>query len=154
MMKIKLPEKLKRFLVPGVLVLAILLIVGGFYFRQRSLSITSQETATEQEGEVSGARTPVPESFPQDIPLFTPSETLSSMESQERIQITLQTDGSAERVRRFYQQEMEGSGWKLTGRGMANENGVLTFEKDQRYAQIVITSDPEGPTLIILNTNL
>ena len=154
MRNFELTEKAKRFLVPGVLVFAALLIVGGFYFRQRSLNLIPQIVVPEGEGEVSGARTPVPESFPQDIPLFTPSETLSSMESQERIQITLQTDGSAERVRRFYQQEMEDFGWKLTGRGMANDNGVLTFKKDQRNAQVVITSDPAGPTLIVLNTNL
>ena len=149
----KLPEKLKRFLVPGVLVFAALLIVGGFYFRQRSLNLVPQIIVPEEEGEVSGIQTDLPENFPQDIPLFTPSETLSSMESQERIQITLQTDGSAERVRKFYQQEMGGFGWKLTGRGTANDNGVLTFQKGQRHAQIIITSDPSGPTLIILGTS-
>ena len=153
----EIPEKLEWFLVPGVLVFTALLIAGGFYFRQRSLNLTSQTAVLEvpeEEGEVSGARTTTPESFPRDIPLFEPSELLSSMESKERIQITLQTDGSAERVRRFYQQEMEDLGWKLTGRGMANENGVLTFKKGERNAQIVITSDPTGPTLIVLNTNL
>ena len=154
MRSFEFPEKVKKFLVPGIFAFAALLIAGGFYFRQRSLNLVPLVIVPKEEGEVSGARTSVPESFPQDIPLFTPSETLSSMESQERIQITLQTDGSAERVRKFYQQEMEDFGWKLTGRGMANDNGVLTFKKDQRNAQVVITSDPAGPTLIVLNTNL
>jgi len=150
----ELPEKVKKFLVPGIVAIAVLLIVGGFYFRQRGLNLVPQIVVPEEEGEVSGARTSLPQNFPKDIPLFEPSEILSSLESQERIQATLQTEGSAERVRRFYQQEMEDFGWKLTGRGMANDNGVLTFEKDQRNTQIVITSDPAGPTLIVLNTNL
>ena len=154
MRNFEFPEKAKKFLVPGVLVFAALLITGGFYFRQRSLNLVPQVMAPEEEGEVSGLHTNLPENFPQDIPLFEPSETLSSMESQERIQITLQTDGSAERVRKFYQQEMEDFGWKLTGRGMTSDNGVLTFKKDQRNAQIVITPDPAGPTLIVLNTML
>ncbi len=140
----KLPEKAKRFLVPGIFAFAALLIAGGFYFRQRSLTLIPQVLVPEEGGEVSGAQTGLPKNFPEDIPLFETSEILSSMESQERIQITLQTDGSPERVRRFYQQEMAEFGWKLTG--------VLTFEKDERGAQIIITSDPSGPTLIILNT--
>ena len=134
-----------------MLVFATLLIAGGFYFRQQSLSLVPHIIVPEEEGEVSGARTSVPENFPQDVPLFTPSETLSSLESQERIQLTLQTDGSAERVRKFYQQEMEEVGWQLTGRG--EDDGILTFLKDTRHTQLVITSDPTGPTLIILNTS-
>ena len=149
----ELPEKVKKFLVPGVVVVAILLIVGGFYFRQRSLDLVPQTTILEEEGEVSGAYAALPENFPQDIPLFTPSETLSSMESQGRIQITLQTEASAGRVCQFYQQEMEDFGWKLAGRGLANNNGALTFKKRERGTQVVITSDPGSPTLIILNTN-
>ena len=104
---------------------------------------------SEEEGTVSGVQTDLPENFPQDVPLFTPSETLSSLESQERIQLTLQTDGSAERVRKFYQQEMEEVGWQLTGRG--EDDGILTFLKDTRHTQLVITSDPAGPTLIVLS---
>ena len=157
MRSFELPEKVKKFLVPGIFAFAALLIAGGFYFRQRSLNLTSQTAAPEvpeEGGKVSGAQTGLPENFPPDIPLFEPSEILSSRSSQESIQLNLQTDASAARVRKFYQQEMEDLGWKLTGRGTANDNGVLTFKKDERGAQIIITSDPTGPTLIVLNTNL
>ncbi len=152
--RIKLPEKVKRFLFPGGLVFAALLIAGGFYFWKRGLDLVSKDLflQEEEEGEVSGARTAVPQNFPTDTPLFEGAEILSSLESKERIQVTLQTEATTQRVRKFYQQEMGGLGWKLTGRGMANDNGVLTFKKGERGAQIVITSDdPAGPTLIILS---
>lgn len=138
-------------MVPGAILLAIFLLAGGFYFRYRSLLFSSRSVVPEEEGTVSGVRTNVPENFPPDIPLFEPAEILSSLESQERIQVTLQTEVSAGRVSQFYQQGMKDLGWKLTGRGMANDNGVLSFEKSERHAQLVITSDPEGgSTLIIL----
>ena len=134
-----------------MLVFATLLIAGGFYFRQQSLSLVPHIIVPEEEGEVSGARTSVPENFPQDVPLFTPSETLSSLESQERVQITLQTSISAERVLQFYQQRMRDEGWQLTGRG--ENNGTLTFLKDARHTHLAITPDSTGPTLIILTTS-
>ncbi len=132
--------------------MALLFLAGGFYFRNKGLSLPLPHITPEEEGAVSGARTGVPKSFPEDIPFFEPAEIVSSLESQERIQVTLQTEASAERVRKFYQQGMEGSGWKLTGQGMTNDNGVLTFKKGERGAQVVITSDHAGPTLIVLNT--
>jgi len=149
MKEIKLPERAKKFLVPGTLALATLLIVGGLYFRQRGLLFSSKVSTGEGEGTVSGVRTsPSPELYPnflRDIPLFAPAEILSSMESQGGIQITFQTEASVEKVRQFYQQEMENFGWKLTG--------GLTFLKDGRHARVVITSDTTGPTLIILNVS-
>lgn len=151
MRKIQLPKKLRRFLIPGVLLLSLFLLAGGLYFHSRSLNLSSQSTVIEkEEGGVAGVRTDLPQSFPQDIPLFEPSEILSSLESQGRIQITLQTEASAARVLQFYQQEMKDLDWRLTGRGMANDNGVLTFIKNGRHTQLIITSEPDGPTLIIL----
>lgn len=155
MRSFQLPEKVKRFLIPGFLLLSFLLLVGGFYFHNRSLLFLPQgATPKEEEGAVSGIRSGLPEKFPDDVPLFEPSEILSSLESQERIQVTLQTAAPAERILEFYQQKMAAGGWRLTGRGVANDNGVLTFLKNERQAQIIITSKPEGPTIIILNTNL
>ncbi len=145
----KLPEKVRRFVVPGILVFAVLLFAGGLYFRNQSLIFSPQIPAGEEEGGVAGVRTSIPQNFPQDIPLFEPVEIVSSLESQERIQITLQTDSATERVLQFYQRRMKDLGWRLTGRG--EDNGILTFLKNDRRAQLVITSEPEGPTLIILS---
>lgn len=149
MRSFKLPKKIKRFLVPGVLLLSFFLLVGGLYFWKSGL-IFSPQAPIGEEGTVAGTRTDVPKNFPPDVPIFEPAEITSSLESQERIQLTLQTEASAGRVSNFYQQQMKESGWKLTGRGMANENGVLSFSKDTRHTQVIITSDPEGPTLIVL----
>ena len=140
----KLPERLKHFLTPGIILLSLLFLTAGVYFWNQSLTFLPKTDVGEDKGAVSGAQTGLPKNFPGDIPLFEPAEILSSLESQERIQITLQAEASAERVAQFYQQEMEGVGWKLTG--------VLTFEKGQRHTQITITPDPTGPTLIIINT--
>lgn len=150
--KIQLPEKVRRFLVPGVLLLVVFFIAGGFYFRRRSLGLVPQLTVPEEGGEVSGLQTNLPENFPEDVPLFEPSEILSGLESKERIQVTFQTDASAERVSQFYQQGMSDRGWKLAGRGVSEDSGVLTFSKDSRYTQLTITPSPEGPTLVILST--
>jgi hypothetical protein len=150
---IQLLERAKRFLVPGIIVLAVLFFAGGFYFHQQGLNTIPQIKTPEEGGEVSGARTSVPQNFPEDVPLFEPAEVLSTFESGKRVQVNLQTDASAERVKQFYQQEMEGFGWKLTGQGMANDNGVLTFLKSERRIQIAITSDPDSPTLVILTTS-
>jgi hypothetical protein len=146
----KPPKSVKRFLVPGIIVLAILLFAGGLYFHRRGLHSVPPVTVSE-EGEVSGAQTNAPENFPTDIPLFEPAEVLSTFESGKRVQVNLQTDASAERVKQFYQQEMEDLGWRLIGRGTTDENGLLTFLKGECRIQIVITSDPTGPTLIVLN---
>lgn len=149
--KIQLPEKVRRLVVPGVLLLAILFIAGGLYFHNQSLIFSPHIPVGEEEGAVSGIRTGLPENFPEDIPLFEPAEILSSLSSQERVQVTLQTEALAERVLEFYQQKMRGLGWRLTGRG--GENGVLTFTKDDRRLQLTITPNPAGSTLVILNTN-
>lgn len=141
----KRPEKLKRFLVPGVLLLSLFFLIGGLYFWNQSLGLSPKEAVNENEGVVSGLETGLPENFPKDIPFFKPAEILSSLESQERVQLTLQTKASVERVLQFYQKEMKELGWRLVG--------PLSFLKNGRQAQLVITSEPDGgPTLIILNT--
>jgi len=153
-MVIKLPEKVKRLWIFGVLLLVLLLFAGGLYFRHQSL-LTSQQLIdrSEEEGIVSGAYTNAPTDFPSDIPLFKPAEILSTLESQERIQLTLQTEAAAARVLQFYQKGMKETGWRLTKRGTGNDNGVLTFLKDGRHTQLVVTSEPGGgPTLVILST--
>ena len=152
MRKIQLPEKVKGLWVPGALLLAALLLVGGFYFHRRSVFFSSQNVVGGEEGVVSGARSGLPENFPDDVPLFEPAEILSGLETRERIQITFQTATSAERVSQFYQQEMNNRGWKLVGRGVRDNSGVLTFSKNGRNTQLTITPSPEGPTLVVLNT--
>ncbi len=157
MKKIQLPERAKKFFVPGTLVLAALLIVGGLYFRQRSLLFSSKVSTGEEEGAVSGVQTsPSPElypNFPRDIPLFAPAEILSSMESQGGIQVTFQTEASTENVRQFYQLEMGKRGWRLGEGSSGADNGVLLFQKGERRAKLEITSGPAGPTLIVLSTS-
>jgi len=148
----KLPEKIKRPLVPGIIILAVLLFAGGLYFHRRGLNLVPEVRVPEEEGEVSGLQTGLPENFPADIPLFEPAEILSSMESKEKIQVTLQTEVSAERVLKFYQQKMGEFGWRLTG--MGEGVGILTFLKNNRLVQLTTTSNPDGSTLIILNTHL
>jgi len=137
----------KKFLVPGIVLLAICLFAGGLYFRQRGLLLLPKETGGEEEGAVSGLRTGVPENFPQDIPLFEPAEILSSLESKERIQLTLQTGAPVEKVFQFYQQKMEG--WDV----VEETTGLLVFSKNGRRLEISITPEPGGSTLVILNNN-
>lgn len=153
MRNFRLPENLKRFWVFGVLLLALLLFAGGLYFRHQSL-LTSQQLIgrkEKEEGVVSGVRTNLPADFPSDIPLFEPAETLSTLKSQERLQLTLQTNTNPERVLEFYRQKMKDWGWRLTERSLANDSGILTFTKDGRQTQLIITSESNGSTLIILS---
>jgi len=150
--KFQLPEKVKVLLVPGVCLLVALLLVGGFYFHRRSVFFSSQNVTGGEGGVVSGVRSGLPEDFPDDVPLFEPAEILSSLSSRERMQVTLQTTTVAARVRDFYQQKMGGAGWQLTGQAATGEPGVLTFLKGGRQTQLTITSNPDGSTLIILNT--
>ena len=149
--KFQLPEKVKVLLVPGVCLLVALLLVGGFYFHRRSVFFSSQNVTGGEGGVVSGVRSGLPEDFPDDVPLFEPAEILSSMESKEKIQVTLQTEVSAERVLKFYQQKMGEEGWRLTG--MGEGVGISTFSKNNRLVQLTITPESEGSTLIILNTH-
>jgi len=124
----QLPDRLKHFLVPGVILLSLLLLTGGLYFWNQGLTSSPKTVVNEDEGAVSGAETGIPNNFPKDIPLFHPSEVLSSLESQEGIQLTLQTRAPAEEVTKFYEQEAI----------------------DDRRTKVVVTADPEGPTTIIL----
>jgi len=126
----ELPERLKHFLTPGIILLSLLFLTGGVYFWNQSLTFSPQTVA--DEGTVSGVETNVPDSFPEDIPLFEPAEILSSFESQKSIQVTMQTEASVERVTQFYEREMP------------NDSRV----------ELAVTADPEGPTTIILTITL
>ena len=138
----ELPEKVRRFLVPGVLLFSLLLLTGGLHFRNQSLGLPLEETTNEDEGVVSGVEAGLPENFPEDIPLFEPADILSSLESQGRIQITAQTDASTERVAQFYKREMLVWDWQPVG--------SLSFLKDGRRAELTVTAESGGPTTIIL----
>lgn len=153
MRKFQLPEKVKVLLVPGVCLLAILLLAGGFYFHRRSVFFSSQNVTGGEEGVVSGVRSGLPENFPDDVPLFEPAEILSSLSSRGRMQATLQTTIVATRVREFYQQEMGEFGWQPVVPATTGDPRALTFLKGGRQTQLTITSNPDGSTLIILNTH-
>ena len=128
----ELPERLKRFLTPGIILLSLLFLTGGLYFWNQGLTFSPKTVVDEDEGVVSGAETNVPKNFPEDIPLFEPAEILSSFESQERVQLTLQTTASVERVTQFYEREIP----------------------NDRRVELTITADPEGLTTIILTVTL
>ena len=124
----QLPERLKNFLTPGVILLSLLFLTGGLYFWNRGLAFSPQTVVDEDEGTVSGVETNIPDNFPEDIPLFEPAEILSSFESQKSIQVTMQTEASIERVTQFYEREIP----------------------NDRRVELVVTADPEGPTIIVL----
>jgi len=66
--------------------------------------------------------------------------------------IAYQTQSTLKEASEFYQTEMPAAGWKLEGEPTSMEDFVqLTFKKDDRTAQVMITSNDDG-TQVMINT--
>jgi len=151
-MEIKLPFPLKLVVLFG---LGALFIIGGLLLFDKNLPLLKKPTPTKEEGAVFGIRSQVPPEFPEDIPLFEPSQVRSTTKSQKWVHIVLESEESLEDVLKFYQNEMEKSGWEAVETFKPKGGEAWVFSKGgEKLELIVVRNEEEEKTLIFLKTNL
>jgi len=81
--------------------------------------------------------TDVPDAWPDDFPLYD-AQVTASVESNQGVNLTMESDDSVEDIQQWYEDELEGSGWKQQSvMGM----GVMwsaTYEQESEQVSVLI----------------
>jgi len=140
-----------------MLTLLVILIAGFaacYYFRDTLLGYfrtTKSSVVVTSNGATINEANPLPENFPEDIPVYRDLTSLGTTTNVEKGsgEALLYGKGSTAKVLAFYQEQMPQNGWTLTKDLLdsTKTRGNLFFEKADRQATItinVIENDPSG----------
>jgi len=133
-----------------------LFILSGLVIWNRNSppELATTETGNQQ-GEVFGLRSQIPEKFPEDIPLFEPATIRGATETKTFLQVNLDTNWGTEEVLSFYFQKMTDSGWEKTEIYQLEGGGVWSFKKNQRRLELTAAwIEEQEITLISLKSFL
>lgn len=101
-----------------------------------------------------GESVEIPEDFPSDILIYSPSKTMMAMKMPEGHSLSLSTENDVKKVTQTYQREMKAKGWsEETSMNMGNQS-VLIYKKENRMANIAIAKgDADTQITITLATD-
>lgn len=124
-------------------VFCLVLTVSGFLLWRGGLSLSPIDSKTEA-GQSLGAQSSAKDRLPADIPLYPAALVTSLNETLESIQVVWETGDTADRLEKFYRNEMAKNGWQ--------RSGTLVFYKDKgRQVEIKIISETAGRTYFSLD---
>jgi hypothetical protein len=113
----------------------------------------SENLARQNESQVAGEATQRVEiNFPGDIPIFKPSEVVSSSKSLHSAQLTLKTSEPSFKVSNFYKTRLRTSDWTEEGETTYNSVKTLTYSKLGKRLGIKISSSPYTGEIIVDTT--
>jgi hypothetical protein len=91
-----------------------------------------------------GAGTPLPKSFPKDVPVYAGSKVVQSVDMGKMVMATLETSDPFGKAVASYEKECPGNGWEQVG-SVTGSSGdpvrVLNYRKDERSLIVSITRD-------------
>lgn len=133
-------------------------VTSFLYFRSKTEPPLPPETyQMAQNPSVKGVKQELPLWFPKDIPIIQPETSLlSSSETKESQQVSLETTkGFAETIG-FYLDGMKKWGWEQKEIKESAKEQVLAFTQDTRAVEISLSYDPkaEKTVIVISITNL
>lgn len=93
---------------------------------------------------------PLPEDFPQDVPLFEGSQpfAVQSLAGNAK-NVLFHVDAERSQVFQHYREQMQRQGWKLTQEYDARYQSFLAFKKDDMIAQMTISTDPRTEKRVV-----
>jgi outer membrane lipopolysaccharide assembly protein LptE/RlpB len=83
----------------------------------------------------------LPEGFPKDVPLCPGATVKMSVTSGQGLMVHLESAASAADVAKFYNEQLEGNGWKIEQTMNMGEVRTLSAKKDQRQCTVTCTKD-------------
>jgi len=96
-----------------------------------------------------GESVEIPEDFPADVFIYSPSKTMMAMKMPEGHSLSLSTENDVKKVTQTYQQEMKAKGWsEETSMNMGNQS-VLMYKKENRVANIAIAEGDDNTQITV-----
>lgn len=89
----------------------------------------------------------LPDGFPSDVPVYKPSDVITSLKTKEGYNVTLVTADSSTQVSDFYKSKLAENGWSSSDSEV--NFGTLsgqTYTKGDQQLVVIITNDPNSKT--------
>jgi hypothetical protein len=105
-----------------------------------------------EEGEYkleTGEEAEIPEDFPDDVFIYTPSKAVMAMKIPQGHSVTLMTKDDITKVVDAYKHEMEAKGWTEEAYTEMDDKKMLTYRKDGRIAGISLGKSDKGLQIIV-----
>jgi hypothetical protein len=100
--------------------------------------------------EMSYDKETIPENFPKDVPVYSPSQVkMTQVIDQNKSVISLTTSDEVSKVTAFYKKELEGQGWTLKNEMTMGKMSLIQGEKEGRVLNLTI-NQKENETSIAL----
>ena len=112
-------------------------------------------SGTSEDGEFSlssGGGAEIPEDFPDDVLIYSPSSVSMVMNASEGQSITLTTDDDSKKVEETYKREMTAKGWSEQASMNMGAQSVLVYEKGDRNANITIAPMDDETQITVMVT--
>ncbi len=102
--------------------------------------------------EVTYSGTRLPDAFPDDVPVYTPSQILGSqvVEDGKNIVVNLGTADDAAKVVAFYKKGLSDRGWRIEGEVTMGGTVILQSEKGERVLTVTVNSEGEQTVVALV----
>jgi hypothetical protein len=97
----------------------------------------------------SGEEADIPEDFPDDVLIYTPSSVSMTMNTPEGHSLTLKSSDDSKKILETYKREMVAKGWSEQASINMGAQSMLTYKKGDRAANINV-GQSDGETQIVL----
>jgi hypothetical protein len=155
------PQRIARLALAAFLSIS---LVGGLAACQRSADVDvdgDSVTITGPEGEeveVQGGNGSLPEGWPEDFPVYEPSEIQSStrttVDEGTQLSVSLTTTDAFDDVIAWYKQSASAEGWTVDEEGVVDvgggRSGFLLTVKGETQGNITITEGDEGTLTVMM----
>lgn len=117
------------------------------------ISIKSKETGEEGIWEMSGkGGLDLPDDFPSDVPVYPDAELVSSLRAAGGINLVFISKDESEKIRGFYKDGFEDSGWEIIQEMKMPNAYSLGAEKGDMQAVVMIADSDDGNNITITVT--
>ncbi len=90
----------------------------------------------------------IPDNFPKDVPIYTPSQVkMTQVIDENKSVLSLATSDEVSKVTAFYKKELEGQGWTIKNEMAMGNMSLLQGEKEGRVLNLTI-NQKENETAI------
>lgn len=124
-----------------------------------SLTMTGDDQKGEidiktEEGEtihVSYGKHKLPDDFPKDVPIYSPSEVAVSqvIDEEKSIMVTLSTKDEPSAIARFYKEKLPKNGWSIKSEMSMGDMVIVQGEKGEKVLNVTVNKNEEK-TMIAL----
>jgi maltodextrin utilization protein YvdJ len=117
-----------------------------------SNNVMTVETEKGKMTVASGKSAELPADFPSDVLIFKPSEVAGTIEVGKGSSVMLKTDKDKAAVTSAYKQTMVKNGWTQKAAVDMGEQSILSYEKEQRVANVIISAKHEKTEIALTVT--